>query len=126
MTRDCIGTNRRGRALVGAIFLAGFLPLFAASPQVGPSELRIRLRSTEGIAVAGALVALLDSSDRVVTEGLSSEGGTRVLRAPSGVYRVRTRRIGFLPFFSSPVLIPRKEELLLVVGTSRVVLDRIV
>jgi hypothetical protein len=69
---------------------------------------------------------LIDSSDHVVAEGLSSENGTRVLHAPSGVYRVRTRRIGFLPFVSSPVSIPRDDELPLVVETRRVVLDRIV
>jgi hypothetical protein len=123
MSRGGIGTTRSERALFAAMVFASLLPLSSASPQ---SELRVKLRSNEGVAVAGALVALLDSSDRVVTEGLSSESGTRVLRAPSGVYRVRTRRIGFLPFVSSPVSIPRQDELALVVETSRVVLNRIV
>jgi len=126
MSRGGIGITRGERALLGAMLLASLLPLSSALPQSAQSELRVKLRSNEGAPVAGALVALLDSSDRVVTEGLSSESGTRVLRAPSGVYRVRTRRIGFLPFVSSPVSIPRPDELLLVVETNRVVLDRIV
>jgi len=126
MPGGCIGPTRGGRVLLGAICFAGALPFDAASSQAAQSELRVKLRSNDGVAVAGALVALLDSSDRVVTEGLSSESGTRLLRAPSGVYRVRTRRIGFRPFVSSPVSIPRPDELLLVVETNRVVLDRIV
>jgi hypothetical protein len=111
-------------ALLATILVASLLPLCVASPQA--SELRVRLRSNDGIPIAGALVALLDANDSVVVEGLSSESGTRVLRAPSGVYRVRTRRIGFLPLVSSPVAVPRQDELLLVVETTRVVLDRIV
>ena len=111
--------------LLTTIVFASVLPLCVASPQ-GASELRVRLRSNEGTPIAGALVALLDEHDNVLTEGLSSESGTRVLRAPSGVYRVRTRRIGFLPVVSSPVAMPRQDELLLVIETSRVVLDRIV
>src|SRR3981081_3548762 len=126
MSRGGIGTTRGERALLGANFFASLPPLFSASPQLAQPELRVKLRSNEGVAVAGALVALLDSTDRVVAEGLSSESGTRVLRAPSGVYRVRTKRIGFLPFVSSPVSIPREDELLLVVATPRVVLDRII
>jgi hypothetical protein len=86
----------------------------------------VRLQSSSGVPVAGALVGLLDANDSVVAEGLSSQSGTRVLRAPPGVYRVRTRRIGFLPSVSSPVVVPRRDELLLVIETSRVVLDRIV
>jgi hypothetical protein len=126
MARSCIGMNRSERALLAAIVFASALPLTAASPQVAQSELRVRLRSNDGIPVTGALVALLDGTDRVVAEGLSSESGTRVLRAPSGVYRVRTRRIGFLPLVSSPVTVPRQEELTLVIESLRVVLDRIV
>jgi hypothetical protein len=125
MTRGLVTSNRSERALLATIVFASVLPLCAVSPQAA-SELRVRLRSNEGIPVAGALVALLDGNGSVVIEGLSSESGTRVLRAPSGVYRVRTRRIGFLPIVSSPVVVPRQDELLLVIESSRVVLDRIV
>jgi hypothetical protein len=125
MSRGFITTNRSERALLVTILFAGLLPLRVAWPQAA-SELRVRLKSYEGIPVAGALVALLDGDGGVVVEGLSGENGTRVLRAPSGVYRVRTRRIGFLPVVSPPVVMPRQDELLLVIETSRVVLDRIV
>jgi hypothetical protein len=111
--------------LLTAILLVSLLPLCTVSPQA-QSELSVRLQSNDGNPVGGALVALLDANDSVVAEGLSTESGTRVLRAPSGVYRVRARRIGFLPFVSSPVVIPRQGELLLAIETSRVVLDRIV
>ncbi len=125
MTRWITANDGEKHALA-AIFLASVLPLWVASPQAAQAELRVRLQSNDGIPVAGALVALLDANDSVVTEGLSSERGTRAVRAPSGVYRVRARRIGFLPFVSSPVAVPRQEELLLVIETARVVLDRIV
>jgi hypothetical protein len=125
MYRAFMPIHCRGRMLLAAIVLASFLPLRIASSQP-VSELRVKLRSSDGAPVAGALVALLDGNDSVVVEGLSSESGMRVLRAPSGVYRVRTRRIGFLPLVSSPVVVPRQEELLLVVESARVVLDRIV
>ena len=124
--RGRIGMNRSGSALLAAILFASVLPFSAASPQAARSEIRVRLQSNDGIPVAGALVALLDANDSTVAEGLSTESGTRVLRAPSGVYRVRARRIGFLPFVSTPVVIPRQNELLLAIETARVVLDRIV
>jgi hypothetical protein len=126
MARGWITIDRNERVLLAVIFLVTLLPFCALLPQAGQSELRVRLQSNEGVPVAGALVALLDTNDSVVAEGLSTETGTRVLRAPSGVYRVRARRIGFLPFVSPPVVIPRQGELLLAIETSRVVLDRIV
>ena len=90
------------------------------------SDLTVRLQSTGGGPLGGALVALVDGRDSVVAEGLSTEEGRRVLRAPAGTYRVRTRRIGFLPFISHPVVLPRREELLLIVETPSVVLNSIV
>ena len=126
MARGSITIDRSERMLLVAISLVGLLPLCAASAQAAHSELRVRLQSNDSTPVAGALVALLDANDSAVAEGLSTESGTRVLRAPSGVYRVRARRIGFLPFVSPPVVLPRQGELLLAIETSRVVLDRIV
>jgi hypothetical protein len=92
----------------------------------GASDLSVRLQSAGGRPVEGALVALLDARDSVVAEGLSTEGGTRVLRAPAGTYRVRARRIGFLPFISTPVVLPHPDGLQLVVETPSVVLNSIV
>src|ERR1700741_1442630 len=90
------------------------------------SELRIKLSARDGSPVSGALVALLNVRDSVVAEGLASESGTRVLVAPRGVYRVRVRRIGYLPFVSSELTIPRGDELVLNVESPRVTLQSIV
>jgi hypothetical protein len=79
-----------------------------------------------GAPVNGALVALLNDRDSVVAEGLSAESGWRVLRAAPGVYRVRVRRIVYLPFVSVPVSLPRDGVLSLNVESGRVVLERIV
>jgi hypothetical protein len=94
--------------------------------QEAVSDVSVRLQSTGGRPLEGALVALLDGRDSVVAEGLSSEDGRRVLRAPGGTYRVRARRIGFLPFISHPVVLPRRDDLLLIVETPHVVLNSIV
>ena len=123
-SRGCFTIDRSERTLLAAISLVSLLPFCALSPQAAQSELRVRLQSSEGIPISGALLALLDPNDTVVAEGLSTERGTRMLRAASGVYRVRARRIGFLPFVSPPVAIPRQDELLLAIETSRVA-DRI-
>jgi hypothetical protein len=90
------------------------------------SDVTVRLQSTGGSAIEGALLALIDAGDSVVAEGLTTEAGRRVLRAPAGTYRVRARRIGFLPFISHPVVLPRGDELVLVVETPHVVLNTIV
>jgi hypothetical protein len=94
--------------------------------QEAVSDVSVRLQSTGGRPLEGALVALLDGRDSVVAEGLSSEDGRRVLRALGGTYRVRARRIGFLPFISHPVVLPRRDDLLLIVETPHVVLNSIV
>jgi hypothetical protein len=97
-----------------------------ARSQEAVIDLRIVLREIDGAPVSGALVALLNAHDSVVAEGLSTEAGSRVLRAPPGIYRVRVRRIGYLPFISSAVSLPRASELSLSVESPRVVLERIV
>lgn len=117
------------RAALAAIVFVGLLPLSPLSPQASgtaPVEVAVRLQSIGDMPVAGALVALLDARDSVVAEGLSTESGRRMLRAPPGNYRVRARRIGFLPFISSPVALPHQGELLLAVETPQVVLGSIV
>src|SRR6266550_8458170 len=90
------------------------------------SELRLKLSTPDGSPVNGALVALLNMRDSVVAEGLANESGTRVLIAPRGAYRVRVRRIGYLPFVSSELTLPRANELLLNIESPRVVLRSIV
>ena len=116
--------------LDGSILLV-FAVLMTGSAQVVPAqargtEVRVRLESTEGSSVSGALVALLDSAQRVVVEGVSGETGTRVLTAPPGSYRIRVRRIGFRPFLSEPVSVPVSDELLLRFDSRRVQLESVV
>ena len=90
------------------------------------TDLRIRLNPIDGAPINGALVALIDAKDSVVAEGVASETGARVLRALPGVYRVRVRRIGYLPFVSAPVSLAPSRELALDVESPRVVLDEII
>ena len=121
--------NRREHLALAAIAFVIALPISSISPQAAvPTtvQVAVRLQSSGDIPVAGALVALLDGRDSVVAEGLSTESGRRMLRAPPGTYRVRARRIGFLPFISQPIVLPREGELLLAVETPRVVLQSIV
>jgi hypothetical protein len=96
-----------------------------ASAQAPYAELRLRIEAADGLPLSGALVAIIDDNNRVVGEGMSSVSGTRSLRAPAGVYRVRVRRIGFRPFVSEPVSIPHEGELVVTVATPRVVLNTV-
>ena len=98
----------------------------AVRAQQGTNEVRIRLQAPDGAGVSGALVALLDSKDSVVAEGLSTEAGTRALRAPPGAYRVRVRRIGYLPYLSGGITIPHGSEVVLRIESPRVALQGIV
>lgn len=94
--------------------------------QVIEAGLRIRVESTDGARLPGALVALVDSTQRVIREGVSDEAGMRSLRAPPGSYRIRVRRIGFLPFLSEPVSVAHGSEIALRVDSPRVLLETIV
>ena len=97
----------------------------AADLPAQTTELHVRLDAGNGSQVSGALVALIDG-DKVVAEGLSSPGGTVRISSAPGTYRVRVRRIGFRPFFSDPVTLPFKGELVLRVESQRIVLDAMV
>lgn len=97
-----------------------------ANAQVGLSELRIRVETGADEPLSGALIALLDSAGRTVAEGLSSPAGIRVLHAPVGSYQVRVRRIGFRPYLSEFVLLPREKEMRLRVESAPVVLSAVV
>lgn len=90
------------------------------------ADFRIRLESADATGLSGALVALLDSSGQVVREGVSDEKGLRSLRASPGSYRIRVRRIGFMPFVSEPVSVSQGSEIAMRVKSQRVVLQTIV
>lgn len=107
--------------------IAGFLCLAALAEAQSPnSDLRVRVVDADRSPVAGALVALLDEKNQVVAEGLSSENGLRLLSAAPGTYRVRVRRIGFTPFVSEFVSVPRVGSLTLRVESARISLNTIV
>jgi len=115
----------RRSSIIQSIF-GGLLCAAGLGAQGTMSDLRIKLGSPDGSPVNGALVALLDARDSVVAEGLASEDGVRVLHAPRGAYRVRVRRIGYLPFVSSELTLPRPGELVLNVESPRVMLQSLV
>jgi hypothetical protein len=117
--------RRLSLALVAAFAISGASNA-PAGAQETTHELRVRLEARSGVAVPGALVALLSADGIAVAEGISGENGVRVLRAPAGSYRVRVRRIGFRPFTSTVVTLPRAGELLLRVEFSPVVLSAVV
>src|SRR5688500_4246840 len=112
------------RLLSGAIAVVGSAQLSGA--QEPEADFRVRVEASDGSRIAGALVALLDSMQTVVREGVSNEDGMRALRAPAGSYRVRVRRIGFLPYLSDPVSVAQWGEVLILVHSQRVLLVTIV
>lgn len=91
-----------------------------------PSATRVRIRTADGTPVAGALVGLLDASERIIAEGLSNADGGRSLSAPPGNYRVQVRRIGFEPFISPGMSFPRSEDLVLSITDRAVALQTVV
>lgn len=98
----------------------------AAPAATAAQDLDVRLEGGTGQGLGGALVALVDSTDRVHVEALSGESGRVSLAATAGSYRVRVRRIGFRPYYSETIRLPRGSELVLRVESPRVVLDAMV
>jgi hypothetical protein len=64
------------------------------SAQAPTGRLRISIETVDGSSAAGAIVALIDSHNNVVAEGIAKTDGSRVLDAPYGSYGVRVLRIG--------------------------------
>lgn len=100
--------------------------MFCASQANGQATLRVRAESDARTPLAGALIALVDPENRVITEVLTTAEGFASLQAAPGSYRVRVRRIGFRPFYSAPTTIPRPDILILRVESPRVVLNELV
>jgi hypothetical protein len=72
---------------------------------------RVIARS-DGAAVPGAIVALLDSSRRAVLTGLAQDSGTFSFDAPrEGWYAVRVERVGFRSSTTAPFLVRRGETI---------------
>src|SRR2546423_266609 len=64
----------------------------------------------DGGAVAGAIVALLDSSGHEVVTRLAEDAGTFQFTAPTaGRYSVRVERVGFRSIRSAPFVVQQGE-----------------
>jgi hypothetical protein len=92
------------------------------SAQAPTGRLRVAIETVDGSSAAGAIVALIDSRDSVVAEGIARADGSRVLEAPFGSYRLRVLRIGFRPFVSQPVTIPNDNGLTVRLDAPRIIL----
>ena len=92
------------------------------SAQAPTGRLRVSIETMDGSSAAGAIVALVDSRNNVVTEGIAKADGSRVLEAPFGSYRLRVLRIGFRPFVSQPVTIPDDTSLKVRLDAPRIIL----
>ena len=110
------------RIVVAVLLWCGAAPLQAQQQSV---VLRVRVEAA-GQAVAGALVALLDQRNAVVSERLTGERGSQAFRIVPGTYRVRVRRIGFYPFTSDTIRITADRDLVLRVDSRAVMLRGVV
>lgn len=89
--------------MLGRILVA----LVLAAPALGAQSLRVRVTEEQsGRPLSGAIVDVLDSSGRVVAQGVLSPDGRRQLAlGVAGTYHLRIRRIGFAPFVGPDVTI---------------------
>jgi hypothetical protein len=81
---------------------------------------------TGGAPLNGALIALVGADNTVAAERLSTASGSASFDVVPGEYRVRVRRIGYRPFYSAPVTVPRSTPLVLTVESPRVMLQQVV
>lgn len=108
-------------------FVAAVVAAVLAPSDAFGQALRVNLVDSETAApLRGALVALIGSDGRAVTEVLTSQNGFGSLSAPAGRYRLRVRRIGYQPFTSSVVTIPRTDRLTVSVPATPIMLSAVV
>jgi hypothetical protein len=97
-----------------------------AAPLAAQNQILVRAESETRAPLNGALIALVSKTNQVVEERLASSSGTVTFNAPAGEYVVRVRRVGYRPFYSPSITLPRSEPLLLQVESPRVVLQQMV
>src|SRR5687768_9081126 len=68
----------------------------------------------------------MDAQGRAVVEVLTSESGFGNLSAPAGTYRLRVRRIGYEPYVSAPLTLPRSSRLIVSIPAKPIVLSSVV
>jgi len=93
-----------------------------ASAQAPSGRLQVSIETADGSSAAGAIIALVDSRDKVVAEAIARSDGSRVLLAPFGSYRVRVLRIGFRPYMSAAVTLPNDTRITIRLDAPRIVL----
>jgi Carboxypeptidase regulatory-like domain len=86
-------TPRPPRSLLRPLALL----VLAATPPLAAQSVRGELvDKTNGTAIDGAFVVLVDQHDQEVARALTGDAGSFLLRAPQpGTYRLQSRRIGF-------------------------------
>ena len=97
-----------------------------ASTAAAQNSFTVRAQSETQAPVSGALIALVSPANQVIEEKLTSSSGVVTFNAPAGDYLVRVRRIGYRPFYSDQIRLPRNEPLILQVESPRVVLQQMV
>ena len=108
------------------LVVAGALIATGLSREASGQALRVRLvDSATAAPLRGALVALVNADGRAMTEVLTSESGFGNLAAPAGVYRLRVRRIGYEPYVSPPLRVPRTDRVTIAVVARPVVLSSV-
>ena len=103
---------RSGDVIKLRFLIAALVAAVAFPGDAFGQALRINLvDSATSAPLRGALVALIDSDGRAITEALTSQNGFGSLTAPAGTYRLRVRRIGYQPYLSAPLRLPRSDRL---------------
>jgi hypothetical protein len=104
----------------GLVAIAPLLILAVLSTPLAAQQVDVQLREEGSRApIIGAIVRLLgEADDRVLTQGLSNEGGRISLRAPAaGRYRLKVDRIGWVGLVTPPFALapgpPFQTEILL-------------
>jgi len=115
--------QRTAVATAAAILLAAYPSDSVAQQQ---AELVVRVEVETGGPLPGALVALVNPADSIVDESLSGPGGRVTLQAVAGQYRVRVRRIGYRPYYTELIAVPRDDDLIVSVESPRVVFQSMV
>ena len=108
------------------VFLCLLAALVCAGRVTAQNQLVVRAETEERSPLSGALVALVTPSNQVIEERLSSSSGVSTFNAPAGNYVVRVRRVGYRPFYSKQITLPRSEPLILQVESPRVILQEMV
>jgi hypothetical protein len=116
-----------GRAVLPlCVRLAAYALLAVACPAAAQT---VRVQAIEAETrrpIPGAIVALIDSLERRLAQGLTSESGRLQLRAPGpGTYRLRADRIGHPGVLSLPVTLTDTVSVLLVMPVERLLLPEL-